>query len=220
MASYRIIGGDTKEYGPVTADDIRQWITEGRLNAQSLARSDDDIAWRTLASFPEFADVLQPAAPAGGVPPFPMSSGVTGEHSAALQKIKAPAIALKVTAILNLVFALWGLVDKLFTHPDLQKINESLQQLHNPQFEQFMQKMMAISYGPYGILAAVVSLIMSVLIWMGAARMQSLRSYEFSVTAAILAIIPCLTPCCFLGLPFGIWALVVLTRSEIKSHFI
>lgn len=59
---YFIIGGDTKEYGPVSADDIRQWVVEGRLNAQSLAKSDGDTAWRTLASFSEFADLT------GGTP--------------------------------------------------------------------------------------------------------------------------------------------------------
>jgi hypothetical protein len=37
--------------------------------------------------------------------------------------------------------------------------------------------------------------------------------------AAILAMVPCLTPCCFLGLPVGIWALVVLNRAKIKSEF-
>ena len=29
---YKIIGGDQKEYGPVTADQLRAWITEGRVN--------------------------------------------------------------------------------------------------------------------------------------------------------------------------------------------
>ena len=33
MATYTIIGGDQKEYGPVTGDDLRQWMAEGRLNA-------------------------------------------------------------------------------------------------------------------------------------------------------------------------------------------
>jgi uncharacterized membrane protein len=62
--SYTIIGGDKKEYGPISADDVRQWIAEGRLNAQSLAKGDTDTAWRTVASFPEFAEVL-----AGSTPP-------------------------------------------------------------------------------------------------------------------------------------------------------
>ena len=74
MASYHIIGGDTKEYGPITAEDIRLWIAEGRLNAQSLAKSSTDTAWRTLASFPEFADVFNPPpptiSPLGAAPQF------------------------------------------------------------------------------------------------------------------------------------------------------
>jgi len=54
---------------------------------------------------------------------------------------------------------------------------------------------------------------------MGASKMQSLTSYQFAFTAAILAMVPCLSPCCLLGLPFGIWALVVLNKPEIKSQF-
>jgi hypothetical protein len=36
---YRIIGADQKEYGPVTQDQICQWIAEGRANAHSRARN-------------------------------------------------------------------------------------------------------------------------------------------------------------------------------------
>ena len=28
---YKIIGGDQKEYGPVTAEQLRLWVTEGRV---------------------------------------------------------------------------------------------------------------------------------------------------------------------------------------------
>ena len=58
MATYTIIGGDQKEYGSVTADDLRKWITDGRLNAQSLAKEENDTEFRPLSAFPEFADVL------------------------------------------------------------------------------------------------------------------------------------------------------------------
>jgi hypothetical protein len=68
MASYYIVGGDTKEYGPIWSEDIRKWIAEGRLNAQSLAKGEGDTAWRTLGSFPEFADVLRGAAPTSPPP--------------------------------------------------------------------------------------------------------------------------------------------------------
>jgi hypothetical protein len=62
---YRIVGGDQKEYGPVDADEMRQWISEGRLNGQSLARVEGEADWHALADFPEFADALkgQVAAP-------------------------------------------------------------------------------------------------------------------------------------------------------------
>jgi hypothetical protein len=31
--------------------------------------------------------------------------------------------------------------------------------------------------------------------------------------------IPCISPCCLLGLPIGIWALVVLLKPEVKAAF-
>lgn len=73
---YRIIGGDKKEYGPVNADDIRTWLAEGRLNAQSLVREEQSSEWKPLSAYPEFAEALGlsgPTAPAGGTPP-PLSS--------------------------------------------------------------------------------------------------------------------------------------------------
>jgi hypothetical protein len=67
--SYIIIGGDGKEYGPITAEDVRQWIAEGRLSAQSLAKSVSDAEFRPLEKFPEFADVWGGNAPGTIAPP-------------------------------------------------------------------------------------------------------------------------------------------------------
>src|SRR5476649_1301835 len=69
MANYTIIGGDGKQYGPITGDDLRKWISEGRLNAQSLAKADSDAEFRTLATFPELADVFAQSATAPDAPP-------------------------------------------------------------------------------------------------------------------------------------------------------
>ena len=35
MANYKIIGEDQKEYGLVTGEQLRQWILEGRIGAQT-----------------------------------------------------------------------------------------------------------------------------------------------------------------------------------------
>lgn len=217
MANYVIIGGDGKEYGPVTDADVRQWIADDRLNAQSLAKAESHTEFRPLSAFPEFADVFAPGSPAG-VPPSLAAMERDG-RGAALQRVKGPAVALKITAILNMVLGVWSLVRMAISHPDPQRFNSQLQQLHNPQLEDLFQKMMHLAYGPLGIASSLFGLLLSAFIFMGAVKMQSLRSYEFSVTAAILALLPCMTPCCIIGLPIGIWALVVLLKPEVKSQF-
>lgn len=71
---YKIIGGDQREYGPVSADELRRWIAEGRLNAHSLVQAENSTEWRALSTFPEFAGALQgqaagPSAAGVAVPP-------------------------------------------------------------------------------------------------------------------------------------------------------
>lgn len=57
---YTIIGGDGKEYGPVTADQVRSWIAAGRANLDTRAKFLGTDEWRRLADFPDFT---------GGEPP-------------------------------------------------------------------------------------------------------------------------------------------------------
>jgi hypothetical protein len=52
---YRFIGGDGNEYGPVSADLIRQWAAENRVNAQTKARRDGETEWRTFGEISELA---------------------------------------------------------------------------------------------------------------------------------------------------------------------
>ena len=55
---YRIMGADQKEYGPVTSEQVREWIAAGRANGQTLA-SFEGSPWKPLSTYPEFADVLR-----------------------------------------------------------------------------------------------------------------------------------------------------------------
>lgn len=63
MGTYIIIGGDGKEYGPISAEDLRQWFAEGRLNANTLVKSTSDAEFRPLEKFPELADLQGSTAP-------------------------------------------------------------------------------------------------------------------------------------------------------------
>ncbi|MGA9776776.1 MAG: DUF4339 domain-containing protein [Limisphaerales bacterium] len=219
MANYKVIGGDLKQYGPVSSEDLLKWIAEGRLNAQSLVQLYGDIEWKQLSTFPEFADVLA-SKPATLSAPGPLLAPERNdERDAALQRVKSPAIALKVTAILNIILAVWGLVRTTLFRPNLNQFNSALQQIGDPQIQQTIQQWLHLAYGPFGIINSLFELIMSLLIYIGATKMQSLRSYEFAYTAAILAMVPCLTPCCVIGLPIGIWAAVALSKAGVKSQF-
>ncbi len=51
---YRIIGADGKEYGPISADVLRQWIAQGRANAQTKVRVEGTADWKLISEFPEF----------------------------------------------------------------------------------------------------------------------------------------------------------------------
>jgi hypothetical protein len=79
--------------------------------------------------------------------------------------------------------------------------------------------MMQFAYGPVGIATDAFQILIAILIFTGSLKMMNLRSYEFAFSAALLSIIPCISPCCgwILGLIFGIWSLTVLGKA--KSHF-
>ena len=214
---YIIIGGDGKEYGPISADDVRQWIAEGRLNEQTLVKAKGDAQFRPLEKFPEFAGTFAPKASTTGMRPAPFAPAEVQDEMA-LKMVKPPAVALQVTAILNLLFGIWDLV-KLIFFPAKPGQIPGLEQINDPHLQAQMENIFRMTNGPIGIISVLVALAISLFIFFGARKMQALRSYEFAFIAAILAMIPCLTPCCLIGLPFGIWALVVLCRKEVKSQF-
>lgn len=57
---YKLIGTDGRMYGPVTPEQLRQWLTEGRANAQTLVQPVGSPDWKPLAEFPE---LLPPPLP-------------------------------------------------------------------------------------------------------------------------------------------------------------
>jgi TM2 domain-containing membrane protein YozV len=64
---YRIIGADRRAYGPIPADQVRQWVAEGRLNARTQVQAVAGGAWQPLSAWPEFAALFVALPPA--VPP-------------------------------------------------------------------------------------------------------------------------------------------------------
>jgi GYF domain 2/Membrane domain of glycerophosphoryl diester phosphodiesterase len=72
---YKIIGADQKEYGPISTDQIRQWISEGRVNGKTPVCAEGSEEWKPLEMYPEFGlapgAVLAATAAAEGAPVAP-----------------------------------------------------------------------------------------------------------------------------------------------------
>jgi len=214
MANYKIIGGDLKQYGPVTDEEVHKWIAEGRLNSQSLVQVFGDIEWKKLSEFPEFAEALA-GKPETLSAPLPFGSPATGAdqgRDTALKLVKGPAIALIITAGLGVAYyALSGLFT-LFTGSVM--FHQQMPPNIPPQMQAFIQ-------GMQGPLAGVVNLVIAAwngFVLFGAVKMLRLQNHAVSMVASVAAMLPCQC-CCLLGLPFGIWALVVLNKPEVKSQF-
>jgi len=71
---YTIVGADGREYGPATPAQLRQWIAEGRANAQTRVRVEGSADWRLLSELEEFFPKPVPATtPAPLTAPAPFS---------------------------------------------------------------------------------------------------------------------------------------------------
>ncbi len=134
----------------------------------------------------------------GGVPP----------SANALALVKGPAIGLMVTAGIGIAVQVLSLA--------MNALGLGMGAAAAGDQPEGMQLMVQ---GTVGIVMGLVALAIGVVILLGALKMQKLESYGFSMAAAILAALPCISPCCLLGLPIGIWALVVLNKPEVKSAF-
>src|SRR6185369_4841948 len=100
---YRIIGGDEREYGPVSADEVRRWINEGRLNARSRIKGESSTEWQPLSSFPEFTDALQAQV---SPPPPPLSAAPPADLDAWKLEILARTPEVRIGECLNKAWAL------------------------------------------------------------------------------------------------------------------
>lgn len=128
----------------------------------------------------------------------------------ALNKLKFPAIGLIIAGVLNAVSGLYLIASTLIQY-SAGALNRSFS-IESERIGFYIGFWGTTALGILGFLVAPV-------IIYGAIQMMRGRSFALSRTAAILAVIP-LKSCCFVvGIPFGIWALVVLSQPDVKGIF-
>jgi phage FluMu protein Com len=190
-----------------------------------LLRTGDDTAGRQ-AQCPECGTISTVPAPAGPTA-APTPSMTTLESSSpfasqpaaenldllAAQKISGPAIALIITGLLSILAHL-GLAG-FYAVVIYMALNGQVPV--NQGFPQQDPAQVALGGGVI-VAGAIIRALLDIVVLIGAVKMKNLRSYPFAMAAAIIAVIPC-SLCCVLGLPFGIWAIMVLSDGSVKSAF-
>jgi hypothetical protein len=115
---YRILGADGRQYGPVSADQIRRWIAEGRANAQTQTLAEGALEWKPLSALPEFAGHF-------GAPVPPPIGAVTTSH---FRRTNAFALWGMIVGVLSLVCCCFWLIlsplGLIFSLVGLSQINE------------------------------------------------------------------------------------------------
>lgn len=74
-----IIGGDGREYGPATAEQVRAWIAAGRADLDTKAKALGSIEWKSLREFPEFGG--EGSTPESAPPPPPLGDDLAPRSS-------------------------------------------------------------------------------------------------------------------------------------------
>jgi len=120
MSMYRIVGVDGRQYGPVSGEQLRQWIAEGRANAQTQAFAEGATEWRPLGGLPEFAGLFTPPTPPTIRPP--VSGLVRKTNSYAMAGLIFGVLAFFccckfLFGVLGIIFSLIGL-SQINRHPE------------------------------------------------------------------------------------------------------
>jgi amino acid transporter len=145
-------------------------------------------------------------------PPPPMGSPFPGDggRAGALSEVNGPAIGMIITAVLSALGAISSL------GWNAMGMSNSFNQFQNfpAQNQQFFEMMQH-----YSLFSSVVAIALAVLIFIAGLKMKNLQSHTLCIVASILCIIPCTTGCCCVGIPIGIWALIVLNKPEVRDYF-
>jgi hypothetical protein len=183
---------------------------EPELRYQQASQVKSDV--ETIATTSGRANVspppppIYPGAATSAAPPPPASS--TRPVTPGSAKVTIPAVGLVVAGVMKLFSALTVIV--LLGNPHFNWLESLLQHAGSPlpPFFPFSNPLFGWSVGLFKAIPALLMIY-------GGVQMVQLRSYAWSIAAGILGIV-----CCsLLGLPMGIWALIVLTRPNVREAF-
>jgi hypothetical protein len=168
-----------------------------------------------------------PYAAGSEPPPEYGPAAQPGASNQARQRVQAPAIALIVIGVLNLLLgagaAFYG-IGLASLQP--AQLEEAMRAQNPKALEDLKAQGWTITQIRNMLVYSSLSLagadfFASFLVILGSIRMLSLKNYGLAIIAAILATIPgfSCSGCCGVGAIIGIWALIVLINSDVREAF-
>ena len=134
------------------------------------------------------------------------------------EAVRAPAIALLVYGIIGIANALLGVVGSFFGASINAWMFERLEKegVVVPSFVSAAGRAAGLLVN---LLSNFFALALAGLITYAGLRMPKLRDHGICMAGAIAALLPCGGCCCLIGMPIGIWALIVLNRADVRASF-
>ncbi len=141
----------------------------------------------------------------------------------ARRAVGLPATLLIVVGALGLLYAALAIIQRdsvparidlmiatIDADPNLPRDQKDLQ-------IDFWNSVKDVVQHPITLAFYIVNVVCSLLVLVGGIRMLQLSGAGLPIVGSVLALTPCIGCCCILGLPFGIWALVVLNRPDVRA---
>ena len=124
-------------------------------------------------------------------------------------KVQAPAIALIVCGGLSFIASIYGAVNALVSQvPPIP-----------PDAPELVAQILKGTVGPMAAAIQTVFILVGLFILFGGIQMLRLKTWAVALAATIVSMLNFGSCCCLIGMPIGIWALVILLMGDVKRAF-
>jgi len=127
------------------------------------------------------------------------------------KKVQPPAIALIILGAIGIIVSILGFL----VPSDAEALREAFAEasMDPAQVDQIVSMTQRFT-GASNFLGLAIA----ILVVVGGVRMMKLKNWGLAFAASIVAMIPCWC-CCVLGIPIGVWAIIVLLNQDVKAAF-
>lgn len=124
-------------------------------------------------------------------------------------KVMIPAIFLIIVGVLGLLASIFSCVNAAIAPPPTIP----------PDTPEALKAFMEGSVGPVAVGIQAFFILFNAFILFGAVQMLRTKAWPLALSASIAAIINFGSCCCILGIPVGIWSIVILSMTDVKDAF-